>query len=111
MTYRAAWYLPDGTTPAPGPDLGEIKPSETKTVHRKLRNIGDQPLSAVQVTLVDDLPGVTVTVGGHALVRGVMYAAPGLPVGGALDFTLTRTVPADAEPGVFSAFLRIRALT
>ena len=111
MTYRAAWYLSDGTTPAPGPDLGEVKPGETRTITRKLKNIGDQPLSAVQVTLVDNLPGVSVAVGGHPLTPGVMYAAPGLAPGAALEFILSRTVPPDAEPGVFNAFIRIRALT
>ncbi|WP_272977107.1 CARDB domain-containing protein [Deinococcus geothermalis] len=111
MTYRAAWYLSDGTTPAPGPDLGEVKPGETKTITRKLKNIGDQALSAVQVTLVDDLPGVTVKVGDHALTPGTMYSAPGLAPGESLTVTYTRTLPADAEPGTFTAFLRIRALT
>ncbi|WP_104990857.1 hypothetical protein [Deinococcus sp. NW-56] len=110
MTYRAAWTLPDGT-PAPGPDLGEVKPGETKTVSRRLKNIGDQPLSAVQITLVDDLPGVTVTVGQTTLTPGQMHAAPGLAPGESLDVTYSRTVPPDAEPGVFRAFLRIRALT
>lgn len=110
MTYRAAWYLPDGT-PAPGPDLGEVKPGETKAVHRKLKNIGDEPLSAVQFTLLDDLPGATVNAGGVNLTPGQMHTAPGLAPGESLDVTYSRTVPPDAEPGVFRAFLRIRALT
>ncbi|AFD25917.1 hypothetical protein [Deinococcus gobiensis] len=111
MTYRAAWYLSDGTTPAPGLDLGEVKPGQSASVTRLLKNIGDQALSAVQFTLADDLAGVTVDVAGETLAPGVMYAAPGLAPGQTLSVTYTRAVPADAVPGPFSAFLTIRALT
>ncbi|SEI66653.1 hypothetical protein SAMN04488058_101287 [Deinococcus reticulitermitis] len=110
MSYRTIWTLPDGT-PAPGLDLGTVKPGETKSIGRKLKNTGDQPLSAVQMTLVDNLPGVTVTVGGETLIPGQMHAAPGLAPGESLDVTYARTVPPDAEPGVFRVFIRIRALT
>lgn len=111
MTYRAAWYLPDGTTPAPGLDLGEVKPGQSASVTRLLKNIGDQSLSAVQFTLADNLLGVTVEVAGHALTPGTLYAAPDLAPEQTLSVTYTRAVPADAAPGPFSAFLTIRALT
>lgn len=111
MTYRAAWYLPDGTTPAPGLDLGEVRPGQSASVTRLLKNIGDQALSAVQFTLADDLAGVAVSVAGRALTPGVMYAGPGLSPGQTLAVVYTRDVPADAAPGPFSAFLTIRALT
>lgn len=111
MTYRAAWYLADAVTPAPGLDLGDLRPGETRSVSRLLRNIGDQPLSAVQWTLEDDVPGVTVTVDGVTLTPGVTHTTPALPPGAGVPVTAARTAPADAPPGLGSAFLTIRALT
>lgn len=110
MTYRAAWMQSDGVTPAPGPDLGQIQPGMTATVARVLKNIGDQPLTAVQFTLTDDLPGLTVTVAGQPLTVGEMFSAPGLEPGQWVEFTATRTVPPGDPPGTFSAFVLIRAL-
>lgn len=111
MTYRAGWYLPDGVTVSSGLDLGEVKPGETKSITRKLKNTGDQNLGAVQFTLQDNLPGVSVTVDGTPLVPGTMHATPALLVGEAITVEYSRTVPADANPGTFSAFILIRALT
>ena len=58
MTYRAQWTLADGT-PAPGPDLGTVQPGQTRSVTRLLKNIGDQPLSAVQVALLVVLTAIS----------------------------------------------------
>ena len=110
MSYRAQWTLADGT-PAPGPDLGEVKPGQTGSVTRMLRNTGTLPLSAVQFTLVDDLPGVSITVNDTPLTPGEMYAAPGLEPNAAHTVTYSRTVPSDADPGPWRAFLRVRGLT
>lgn len=108
--YRAGWYTEAGTV-APGLDLGELKPGETKSVVRLLKNMGDQHLSAVQFTLKDDLPGVTAKVGEQVLTVGQMYNAGPLAPGATLRVEYTRAVPADARPGPFSAFIQIRALT
>ncbi len=111
MTYRAGWYLPDGVTPATGLDLGEVKPGQTASVTRRLKNIGDQALSAVQFTLKDNLPGVSVKVGGKALTYNTTLTTGPLAPGETITVECSRTVPADAPPGLFSAFVQIRALT
>lgn len=108
--YRAGWYTEAGAV-APGLDLGELKPGETKSVVRLLKNTGDQPLSAVQFTLKDDLSGVTVKVGEQVLTPNQTYASGSLAPGESLPVEYTRTVPADAKPGPWSAFIQIRALT
>lgn len=110
MTYRAAWYNLDGT-PATGLDLGEVKPGQTGTITRLLKNIGDQPLSAVQFTLKDNLVGVAVKVNDTLLVYDVTYNAGALAPSATVAVEYTRTVPTDANPGLFSAFIVIRALT
>ena len=111
MTYRAIWVLPDGVTPASGLDLGEVQPGKSASVTRLLKNTGDQPLSAVQFTLKDNLPGVSVKVGDTVLTYGATYSAPALAPGETVSVEYSRSVPADAPPGLFSAFIQIRALT
>mgnify|MGYP000035230951 CR=1 FL=1 len=111
MTYRAGWYLMDGVTVSSGLDLGEVKPGETKTITRKLKNTGDQALSGVQFTLQTDLPGISVKVNDVSLTYNVTHTSPALAPGETLTVEYSRTVPADANPGTFSAFILIRALT
>ncbi|MDO4244558.1 MAG: hypothetical protein Q4C89_00855 [Deinococcus sp.] len=108
--YRAGWYTEAGAV-APGLDLGELKPGETKSVVRLLKNTGDQHLSAVQFTLKDDLSGVTVKVDEQVLTPNQTYASGPLAPGESLRVEYTRTVPVDAKPGPWSAFIQIRALT
>ncbi|GGI75428.1 hypothetical protein [Deinococcus wulumuqiensis] len=107
--YRAGWYLESGAV-ATGLDLGEVKPGSAASVVRLLKNTGDQPFSGVQFTLKDDVPGVQVNVGGQPLTPGQTYTAPGLAPGESLRVEYSRAVPAEAEPGTWSAFISIRAL-
>lgn len=111
MSFAAAWYLPDGT-PAPGPDLGEVQPGQTKTIERRLRNVGSDGLSSVIWQLeTTPLAGLTVTVAGHDLVPGVPYSTAALAPTEEATVIYTRAVPADAPPGPFTAFLSVRALS
>lgn len=108
--YRAGWYTEAGAV-APGLDLGEVKPGQSGSLTQLLKNTGDQALSAVQLTLKDDLPGLTVKAGGQVLMVGQTHDAGPLAPGESLLLEYTRTVPADAKPGPWSAFVQIRALT
>lgn len=107
--YRAGWYLESGAV-ATGLDLGEVQPGKTASLVRLLRNTGDQPFSGVRFLLTEDVPGVEVRVEGTPLIVGEALTTDPLEPGASLRVEYARAVPADADPGTWSAFISIRAL-